>query len=337
MTSNLGAITRLFWLGGQFSVILFFVLSGFVLALPRLSGTQLAYGPFIVRRICRLYIPFAFAVLVSALLCALLSGVSTPNVSAWLLQQWAAPPTLGLIASHLLMTGIHEEAVRLDGPIWSLIVEMRMSLIFPLLVMFAARFRWLGVGLALGLALICAKARASLGETSLLTADSLLGAALFTGYYVLMFLLGITLALQQNNIKSIFVFISKSTHLFITAAFVIIFLILTYIVPPYDLKNVKDVFFSAFAAYIIAAVISYPSLHKSLSASPLLWLGDMSYSLYLIHLPVLMALVYVFSPHMSLRVILCCAAPVMMLAGHVTHVAIEQPSIRLGRALVRRG
>src|ERR1035438_6360232 len=55
-------------MGGRFAVMLFFVLSGFVLALPYFAGTNSAYSPYLVRRFCRLYPPFAFAVLVSALL-----------------------------------------------------------------------------------------------------------------------------------------------------------------------------------------------------------------------------------------------------------------------------
>jgi peptidoglycan/LPS O-acetylase OafA/YrhL len=75
-------------MGGRFAVMLFFVLSGFVLALPYFAGTSAAYGPYLVRRFCRLYPPFAFAVLVSALLCYLLGGVALPGLSDWLTEAW---------------------------------------------------------------------------------------------------------------------------------------------------------------------------------------------------------------------------------------------------------
>src|ERR1017187_3352351 len=66
---QLGFIELAFAMAARFAVMLFFVLSGFVLSLPYFAGKNLAYGPYLVRRFCRLYLPFAFAVLISALLC----------------------------------------------------------------------------------------------------------------------------------------------------------------------------------------------------------------------------------------------------------------------------
>src|ERR1022692_2357744 len=75
---QLGFIEVASGMGGRFAVMLFFVLSGFVLALPYFAGTSLPYGRYIVRRFCRLYLPFAFAVLIAALLCWLLGGPVLP-------------------------------------------------------------------------------------------------------------------------------------------------------------------------------------------------------------------------------------------------------------------
>ena len=53
---------------GEAAVILFFVLSGYVLALPFIAGTQLTYGRYLVKRICRIWLPFAAAILLAAAL-----------------------------------------------------------------------------------------------------------------------------------------------------------------------------------------------------------------------------------------------------------------------------
>ena len=67
-----------------------------------------------------------------------------------------------------------------------------------------------------------------------------------------------------------------------------------------------------------------------------IWLEDVSYSFYLIHLPVLMALIYVLYPIAPLWLIVSVALPLMLLAGHLMHRAVERPSLRFGRSLSQR-
>ena len=44
--------------------------------------------------------------------------------------------------------------------------------------------------------------------------------------------------------------------------------------------------------YLIMLCVAFPKLSLRLSSAPLLWLGDISYSLYLIHAVVLFSIVY---------------------------------------------
>src|ERR1700704_3301212 len=53
---------------GHQAVILFFLLSGFVLTLPYKKNDRLNYGPFLVKRVCRIYLPYLGA-LALAILC----------------------------------------------------------------------------------------------------------------------------------------------------------------------------------------------------------------------------------------------------------------------------
>ncbi len=57
-------------IAGHQAVILFFLLSGFVLTLPYKKKTGLGYGPFLVKRVCRIYLPYLGA-LALAILCDL--------------------------------------------------------------------------------------------------------------------------------------------------------------------------------------------------------------------------------------------------------------------------
>src|SRR5579863_5158061 len=58
---------HLLW-GGLEAVIVFYVLSGFVLAMPLLRSNAPSYSAFTVKRLCRIYIPYAGSALMAALL-----------------------------------------------------------------------------------------------------------------------------------------------------------------------------------------------------------------------------------------------------------------------------
>jgi peptidoglycan/LPS O-acetylase OafA/YrhL len=323
-------------MGGRFAVILFFVLSGFVLALPYFAGTNSAYAPYLVRRFCRLYPPFAFAVLVSALLCHLLGGPSLPMVSDWLKQPWSSPVTSVVVVSHLLMVGIGwDRSIGLDGSIWSLIIEMRVSIMFPLLVLYVRRFGWSGVAAALVASFVCTNARVALGEVNALVAESPIGALLLTGHFVALFLLGVIVAARLDQIKELFCRVSPKLHGVVFIGMVFIWMMLAYYMKERTahLGGYADVFCGVFTMYLIGLCVTFPKVSAKLSGRVCLWLGDISYSLYLIHLPVLLAVVYLLNGRMSLGGMFAVAFPAMLLAGHVMHHLIELPSMKLGRKL----
>ena len=326
-------------MGGRFAVMLFFVLSGFVLSLPYFAGKNLPYGPYLVRRFSRLYPPFAFAVLISALLCRLLGGPVLPIASSWLNDPWSKPLTAGVVMSHLLMTGIGvRQSISLDGPIWSLIIEMRVSLIFPLLVLYIRRFGLAGVAVALAVAFVCAKSQAGLGEnTAGLVGESLAGTLLLTGRYIVMFLLGVMLAARLDRIRQAFLQVPPMLHAMIFGGMVCIWIAAAYtnVMEPH--RGFLDVFSGIFTLYLIISCIAYPKVSAMLSGRLCLWLGDISYSLYLIHLPVLMSMFYLLYGHLSLIWIIALSFPAMLIAGHLMHYWIERPSMNLGRKLAQAG
>jgi hypothetical protein len=89
---------------GAASVIIFFVLSGYVLALPFFHGTQPNYPRYVFRRFCRIYIPFAVAICIAALLCRITDErQSLAGLPGWISElSWAGPSVL---PGHFFMTG----------------------------------------------------------------------------------------------------------------------------------------------------------------------------------------------------------------------------------------
>jgi peptidoglycan/LPS O-acetylase OafA/YrhL len=91
---------------------------------------------------------------------------------------------------------------------------------------------------------------------------------------------------------------------------------------------------SGFAAILLVALcLADPWAHAALSHGFPTWLGRISYSLYLVHRPVLLTLVHVFWGKVPLQYILLCTVLLSLLLADLTYRVVEKPSIDLGRRL----
>ncbi len=123
---------------GHEAVILFFILSGFVLSLPAINLRARPYAVFILRRIFRIYIPY-----VAALFLAVLGNrffAEDVTQSKCLSGYWSLPIDWGLFRQHLLCLGAYNTET-FDPPIWTLVLEMRICLVFPFLCAQRLRLR----------------------------------------------------------------------------------------------------------------------------------------------------------------------------------------------------
>jgi peptidoglycan/LPS O-acetylase OafA/YrhL len=125
---------RIVWAGHE-AVMLFFVLSGFVLSLPYLSGRSLPYRAYLAKRFCRIYVPCLVAVTVGILLRQLFVTPHPPGVSHWMDDIWKPPLTLGLFGSYTLLAGSFNLS-NFDPVLWSLVHEIRISMLLPLIAAF---------------------------------------------------------------------------------------------------------------------------------------------------------------------------------------------------------
>ena len=64
-----------------------------------------------------------------------------------------------------------------------------------------------------------------------------------------------------------------------------------------------------------------------------MWLGKVSYSLYLIHVPLLLAAVHLTYGRAPLGVTIPAVVAASLLCAELMHRFVELPSIRLGRVL----
>ena len=72
-----------FLVQGRAAVILFFILSGFVLSLPFFREPQPGYGGFVLRRICRIYLPYVVLIACTIHVRTFVTIKKIPGLSDW--------------------------------------------------------------------------------------------------------------------------------------------------------------------------------------------------------------------------------------------------------------
>jgi peptidoglycan/LPS O-acetylase OafA/YrhL len=318
------------------AVILFFILSGFVLSLPFFSPQAPSYREFAIRRVCRIYLPFLASLAIALLIYRAITVVPLPEASAWANDGWARPITKKTITGFLLMTGFSHH-VTINPVVWSLVHEMRISLIFPLLLaalsMVNPWWRLLG---AFCFSAACAYATTSfpaLGEGAP-TGIAVSGTLLRTGSYIWFFVVGIELARNRVRIAQ---FVGQlSTWATTIALMAVVTLYLAdWLFAPLHESVLSDFVVGLGAAGFIALALGNFAIKRVLTTAPLLLLGRISYSLYLLHLLVLGLVLYGLHA-LPLGWRLAIAVPSAIVVAWVSYYLIEKPLIRLGRRLSAR-
>jgi peptidoglycan/LPS O-acetylase OafA/YrhL len=310
---------------GPAAVLLFFVLSGFVLSLSLRSDRAPSYPAFAVSRVCRIWLPFAVAIFASVLLSGFLAAWPAPGTSDWFrFGTWHNARSFGNVVRHLAMTGTETD---LDNPMWSLIHELRISFIFPVLVFVVMRRP---VGALLGSVILCFACILVVGGSHL---PSHMISWFQTGTYVYFFVLGILLAAHAERVTAAFALLSRRTILLLW----VLALGALAIAPP-DTSHIATFGNGALlivgglaGATIIALSISGGTAERFLLGFVPRYLGRISYSLYLTHIIVLASVVHLLAGAWSLPVALAIAVPLAIVVADLCQRFVEGPSQRLGK------
>ena len=105
-----------------------------------LFKTYSSYGSYLLKRICRIYIPYIVALIIAIICQTTISGYGISYLSEWFNRSWTIESSSSLIAQHILLVGKYNTDAY-NGVIWSLVHEMRISIIFPLILMICLRKR----------------------------------------------------------------------------------------------------------------------------------------------------------------------------------------------------
>ncbi|MDY7542576.1 MULTISPECIES: acyltransferase [unclassified Cryobacterium] len=323
-----------FLVAGPEFVLVFFVLSGFVLVRSPLASRAartaastanglssrgydwVAYYP---RRIIRLAIPVVVSVALAAAWILLVPRTGIDVGGSWLKRQDS--PDIGLpnlLGEASVIGGSGRPDV--NPPLWSLTWEMWFSLLLPICVLLAVATRRLPA--------LWAAAFLAVSATGYVT-----------GIEPLMYLPAFGLgALLAANYESLSIWAARvaarrgGTAVWIGLTALGPALLVSHWLLRPQLSGLWGDLTLALrvpgAVLVVAVVALWPPLQRPLSARPLVWLGTVSFSLYLVHFPVVVAFGTMFGPGRWWLGALV-SVPLSLVLAQLMYLWVELPAQRL--------
>lgn len=303
---------------GTEAVLVFFVLSGFVVALPVLRD-GFSWSRYYPTRVLRLYLPvWASLVLATALIALVPRDPDLMPDGSWMRNAQAATVTPDLF---LREASLFTPSYDINNVLWSLRWELIFSLALPLFVGAAVLLR--------RHALLAAVVACALTVTGrVIGVDALV--------YLPVFLLGTLMAVRLDDLLE---WARRPRHAAFwptLTALALVLLICSWLARPIaEPGSIPGRLVwglaGAGAALVIIAGVGWPYLRGLLERRAPQWLGRVSYSLYLVHAPLIGTLGYLWgSEHWAL--IIAVGIPASLLLAGVFHRWVEAPAHRVARA-----
>ena len=265
---------------GHEAVLFFFVLSGFVIHLRysldlKRNGAKAKFDwlPFIKRRVRRLYPPLLFAMIITLLAdrFAIKLGYQTfRGLPIYLNQSSIVDPSYSLktaVGNMLFLMDAYVPVWGTNGPLWSLKCEWWFYMIYPLFWVLSRRS--IGLATAVMLTLFCLSFLSVIWPMKLLK-----------DVFSLMVVWWLGVLLADIYTKRIHISIYWLSPLMLLLP-----LLVLNLAPPFFMPILWGMFFSGlicFCFFLQSKKISLEILNS------LKWLGDMSYTLYVVHFPLLL-------------------------------------------------
>lgn len=282
---------------GTTAVDLFFVLSGFVLTLSLQKEPR--YERYVIKRVFRLYPPYAVAILAGLAVSAAVPGP--------------------LIWQHFLMVGWEPfDTTRINAVIWTIIVEMKVSLLLPFLFLFTARWGWI----------------AGTVPSFLLVALAIRFTPLDFLRFAPLFAFGMGLAIQRARVVGFVARLRLPALLAGLLACGALYWVRD-VVPGYGTAW-KHFVSGAGSVGLIAIALSRPAVWRFLSFPPFAFVGRISFSLYLLHLPVLAVTANRAQTFVGLPAAIVLVLVAGVLVASIAYVLVERPAQRAGHWFAAR-
>jgi peptidoglycan/LPS O-acetylase OafA/YrhL len=312
---------KLLTAGGE-AVTIFFVLSGVVLTVPTLGTKRFDWWGYYPRRLVRLYVPAIAAVLLAGVLGWVLpNGAPQTAASWWTISSTVRHPSANLVLSAMdLLDG----SPVIDNPLWSLKWEVLFSLLLPAIIgvaVFSKRRPWIAVLLAA----VAIGIGVELGDGSLMYLPVFIG-----GAAIAVSLPALRERAARFNRRSM----SPLWWLLILIGSLIALILYWMVRPEADTHE----FFAAAlralsmlgAVVLVVVAALWSPVARVLTTRVVQWLGRISFSLYLVHVPILITFNAFLGPRLWWISAICTVVTSLIVAELFARL-IEQPAHRLSQ------
>jgi peptidoglycan/LPS O-acetylase OafA/YrhL len=372
------------FIDGRLAVIFFFVLSGLVLTRALLADHRRGFAVYAIRRVIRLCLPVAAVAMLSAILyVACHAPEAAPNPTGWLrIAGWGDVPSPWSVFRQATLIGVDGQ-FQLDPVLWTLVHELRFSLLLPLVIVLVAKWDPCG-----GMLLLTAGSLLF----GLQIGDRLAAGAMLPSltYLALQTAIFVWVASRASLLQSIFLSTSQSVAarwkplggcvvagivfgwhysdggtvmlgnnlaegVMATLYFLPCFLVgaalsfgsmerfapasngrVRCIVGAVALLCFDNIFATVAAATLLILLAGQPGrLRTLLRTGPLVFLGRVSFSVYLVHLPLLFALSYALRNALPGAAINAVWVILVVPAAWMFYRVVELPAQRLARRIGR--
>lgn len=323
---------------GAAAVSLFFVLSGFVLSLKYFNKNEysLSLLKFYIARIFRLMLPFIVCLLMSYWAYQLIwhPYVTQPEATAWLYNEWSSTEKQNdsTFWAQFFLVLPHTSHFYVPQA-WTLSLELQLSLLLPLLMI------WLKHK-AFSLFLLL---------SSLILFEIYHQQEAYSLYIITLFhfSLGIVLAKYFYWIRKQYQAISIASKCLLWTLALLLYSFRYTLYPWLFHTSLEptDIFYATAlgSAMLIALLVASNHLQKLLNLRAFVFIGKVSYAIYLLHFLVLLILVPAFIHYLNTLsnvseitiyyLTLLVFILVTVLLSILFYFLIERPSIHLGHSL----
>jgi peptidoglycan/LPS O-acetylase OafA/YrhL len=309
---------HLVWAGTE-AVLVFFVLSGFVLTHAMVGDRRPSWVDYYPRRVVRLYLPVLAALVVAFPQARWLRTDATDDQASWVYNAHIGSGTVRNLVEDATLW--HEKASFIDGPLWSLHWEVVFSLALPVyLLLTRARSRALAVTALCALVAVTA---VGVHERS--------DAAVFLP----VFGLGVLAAAHRSDLGRLAR--RCSPGLLLAGC-----LLLT---ARWTATGVRDLGLTgtalATAATVVGALLVVLAFldgavgRWAAGSSVVRWLGRRSFSLYLTHAPLITTVAFLLGGHPPVWLLLLLCVPLALAVAECFGRWVEEPAHRASQRVGR--
>lgn len=314
---------------------MFFVLSGFLLSRPYLTSAQPGQLPrkiflptFYLRRFTRIWLPWFFAFVLSALAQVFFfrDWTTNPPTNEWFRQFWHVPLTFENTLRQCLFI-LHDPKVQLLNQDWSLGVELKASILMPLFIFLCGVW----------------------SPWSLLAISTLLVVFTSMGPSYCSFILGVILAKHGSQLLP-----GLQTKPMLVKAGLLLLGLILYEANHFGVEWLGCpgvakycwVITSVGCILILVSSMSSRRIQATLHLPPLIFLGRISYSIYLLQfiiilcvLPAWMHLLNLWGVQRTIWLLplnFLASVGLTLILATLCHLWVEKPCIELGHTLSRK-